>query len=317
MLFLIYFVLVFIVVGIVRVGSRKRLAGLVVTVPEIGAVTARRFARSIMLRNIAALAAGGVVLWALHLVNQAQPGWYGLPLMLAPGLAATLGLLVFALCPTRIVTDQSSRRSADLVPRRVWSYGPAWGFLLPLTAAGAVVAFAIIAGLASSAQPDGAFRSITIGSSTAGPYPGWYYGLPLIGLTVLLAAATLFALGRIASAARSEQYSDLDRAARILATRVVMQLSSGALFLYFGGVLLFAGWATSNAATVFAPGGVALSSVQPAAAIGLTEVVAGLTVALLGGVLVILSILDATRQPLGRVAAADAREVDAASVRQS
>ncbi|WP_129590539.1 hypothetical protein [Cryobacterium aureum] len=317
MLFLIYFVLVFIVVGIVRVGSRKRLAGLVVTVPEIGAVTARRFARSIMLRNIAALAAGGVVLWALDLVNQAQPGWYGLPLMLAPGLAATLGLLVFALCPTRIVTDRSSRRSADLVPRRVWSYGPAWGFLLPLSAAVAVVVFAIIAGLASSAQLDGAFRSITIGSSTSGPYPGWYYGLPLIGLTVLLAAATLFALGGIASAARSERFAELDRAVRILATRVVMQLSSGALFLYFGGVLLFAGWATRNAATVFAPGGVALSSAQPAAAIGLTEVIVGLVAALLGGVLVILSILDATRQPLGRVAPAGAPTADAASAQQS
>ncbi|WP_140425732.1 hypothetical protein [Cryobacterium sp. N19] len=317
MLFLLYFVLVFIVVGVVRVGSRKRLAGLVVTVDNIGTVRARRFARSIIVRNISALAAGGVVLWALDLVNQAHPGWYGLPLMIAPGLAATLGLLVFALCPTRIVTDRASRRSADLMPRRVWSYGPAWGFLLPLTAAATVVAFAIIAGLASSPQPDGAFRSITIGSSTAGPYPGWYYGLPLIGLTVLLAAATLFALGRIASAARSEQFSDLDRAVRILATRVVMQLSSGALFLYFGGVLLFAGWTTSNAATVFAPGGVALSSVQPAAAIGLTEVIAGLVVALLGGVLVILSILDATRQPLGRVAAVGTPAVDAASARES
>ncbi|TFD14908.1 hypothetical protein E3T35_00490 [Cryobacterium sp. TMT1-2-2] len=218
MLFLLYFVLVFIVVGVVRVGSRKRLAGLVVTVDDIGTVRARRFARSIMVRNISALAAGGVVLWALDLVNQAQPGWYG---------------------------------------------------------------------------------------------------LPLIGLTVLLAAATLFALGRIASAARSEQFSDLDRAVRILATRVVMQLSSGALFLYFGGVLLFAGWTTSNAATVFAPGGVALSSVQPAAAIGLTEVIAGLVVALLGGVLVILAILDATRQPLGRVAVVGTPAVDAASARES
>lgn len=316
MLFLIYFLLVFLVVGIVRVGSRKSLARLVVTVPGIGTVTARRFARSIMLRNVGTLAAGGVTLWALDRVNQAQPGWYGLPLMLAPGVAAAIGLLVFALTPTRIVTDRPKRRSANLVPRRVWTYGPAWGFLLPLCAAVAVVVFAIIAGLAASAPPDGAFRSITIGSRTAGPYPGWYYGVPLIGLTVLLAAATLFALGRIASAARSEQFDELDRSVRVLATRVVMQLSSGALFLYSGGVLLVAGWATRNAAVTFLPGG-ATSAVQPAAAFGLTELVAGLVVALLGGVLVSLSILDATTQPLGRVYPARASTANAASTQHS
>ncbi|TFD88994.1 hypothetical protein [Cryobacterium serini] len=317
MLFLIYFLLVFLVVGIVRVASRNGLAVLAVTVPEIGTVAARRFSRSIMLRNIGALLAGGMVLWSLDRLNQAQPGWYGLPLLLAPGVAAAIGLLVFALCPTRIVTDRPARRSADLVPRRVWTYGPAWGFLLPLGAAVATVVFAIIAGLASSAQPDGAFRSITIGQSTASPYPGWYYGVPLIGLTVLLAAVTLFALGRIASAARSEQFEALDRAVRILATRVVMQLSSGALFLYSGGVLLVAGWATRNAATTFLPGGTAASAMQPAATIGLTELVAGLIVTLLGGVLVILSILDATRQPLDRVSSAGAPTVDAASTRPS
>ncbi|WP_104199106.1 hypothetical protein [Cryobacterium sp. Y29] len=316
MLFLIYFLLVFLVVGIVRVGSRKSLARLVVTVPEIGTVTARRFARSIMLRNVGTLAAVAVALWALDRVHQAQPGWYGLPLMLAPGVAAAIGLLVFALMPTRIVTDRPTRRSADLVPRRVWTYGPAWGFLLPLCAAVAVVAFAIIAGLTASAPPDGAFRSITIGSRTAGPYPGWYYGVPLIGLTVLLAAATLFALGRLASAARSEQFDELDRAVRVLATRVVMQLSSGALFLYSGAVLLVAGWATRNAAITFLPGGTT-SAVQPAAAFGLTELVAGLVVALLGGVLVSLSILDATTQPLGRVYPARASTANAASTQHS
>ena len=316
MVFLIYFLLLFLVVGIVRVSSRKRLADLVVTVPEINAVTARRFARSIMLRNIGGLAAGGVVLWALDRINQAQPSWYGLPLMLAPGVAAVIGLLVFALSPTRIVTDRSRRRSADLVPRRVWTYGPAWGFLLPLCAAVAVVVFAVIAGLAASTPPDGTFRSITIGSRTAGPYPGWYYGVPLIGLTVLLAAATLFALGRIASAARPEHFDELDRAVRVLATRVVMQLSSGALFLYSGGVLLVAGWATRNAAITFLPGGTT-SAVQPAAAFGLIELGTGLIVALLGGVLVILSILDATRQPLGRVYPARASTTNAASTQQS
>ncbi|WP_104081794.1 hypothetical protein [Cryobacterium sp. Y11] len=316
MIFLAYILLTFIIVAIVRVSSRKRTAALSATVTGTEVAAARRFARSITLRNVGALAVAGAVLGLLKLVNDAQPGWYGLPLMLAPGLAAAAGLLVFALTPTRVVSARSSRRSADLLPRRPWSYGPAWGFLLPLIAAAAVIAFAIVAGLASSPQPDGGYRSITVGSSTSGPYPGWFYGLPLIGLTVLLTAATLFALGRIASSPRSERFGEIDRIVRVLATRVVMQLSSGALFLYFGGVLLFAGWATTNAASVFAPdGGGVVSNVQPAAFIGLSEVVVGLLVALLGGVLVVLSVLDATRQPLGRGAGTGSEKADAASAR--
>lgn len=313
MIFLAYILLTLVIVAIVRVSRRKRTAALRVTVTGTGIAAARRFARSIMLRNIGALAVAGAVLGLLNLVNDAQPGWYGLPLMLAPGLAAVAGLLVFALTPTRMVSTGASRRSADLSPRRPWSYGPAWGFLLPLIAAAAVIAFAIVAGFASSPQPDGSYRSITVGPGTSGPYPGWFYGLPLIGLTVLLAAATLFALGRIASSPRSDRFGELDRIVRVLATRVVMQLSSGALFLYFGGVLLFAGWATTNAATVFAPGGGVVSNVQPTAFIGLSEVVVGLLVALLGGVLVVLSVLDATRQPLGRVAGTGSEKADAAS----
>ncbi|WP_104135704.1 hypothetical protein [Cryobacterium sp. Y62] len=314
MIFLAFILLTLVIVAIVGVTSRKRTAALSITVSGTGTAAARRFARTILLRNIGVLAVTGVVLGLLNLVNDAQPGWYGLPLMLAPGLAAVAGLLVFALAPTRMVSTGSSKRSADLLPRRPWSYGPAWGFLLPLIAAAAVIAFAIVAGFASSPTPDGSYRSITVGSSTSGPYPGWFYGLPLIGLTVLLAAATLFALGRIASSPRSESFGELDRIVRVLATRVVMQLSSGALFLYFGGVLLFAGWATTNAATVFAPGdGGVVSNVQPAAFIGLSEVIVGLLMALLGGVLVVLSLLDATRQPLARVAGTGNKKADAAS----
>lgn len=325
MLFLLYFVLVFLIVKIVRVASRKRRSVLTVVVTGTEIMSARRFARSIMVRNISTVAVAGVVLWLLSIVNAARPGWYGLPLMLAPGLAAAIGLVVFALVPTRNVTVRRRRRSADLEPRRPWSYGPAWGFRLPVIIGTAVIIFAISTGLASGADPDGRYRVITVGSSTAGPYPGWYYGLPLIVMTVLLAAATLVALGRIASTARSavtddhveEHCDDLDRVVRILATRVVMQLSSGALFLYFGGVLVVAGRATTNVATTWASGGTVVSQLQPAAALGLTEIVAGVLATLLGGVLVTLSTLDATRQPLGRVAEVNSLTEPAASAHES
>jgi len=248
----------------------------------------------------------GVVIWIFSLINDARSGWYGLPLLVAPGIAVAIGVLVFALLSARIVSYRGPRRSASLMPRTAWCYGPAWGFLLPLIAAGAVIAFAIAAGLASSQQPDGAFRSIRIGTSVTGPYPGWYYGVPLIAVTVLLAGVTVFALGHIASAPRSAADNDpideLDRIVRILSTRTVMQLSSGALFLYSGCVSMVAGWATSNAATTFASGSRVLQHRQPATAIGVTEISVGVAFALLGGVLLTLSILDAAQQPLRRVA---------------
>jgi hypothetical protein len=123
---------------------------------------------------------------------------------------------------------------------------------------------------------------------------------------VLLAGVTVFALGHIASAPRSAADNDpideLDRIVRILSTRTVMQLSSGALFLYSGCVSMVAGWATSNAATTFASGSRVLQHRQPATAIGVTEISVGVAFALLGGVLLTLSILDAAQQPLRRVA---------------
>ena len=233
--------------------------------------------------------------------NQFVPQYYGLPLLLAPGAAAIVGLVAFALFPRVTAEIPTRRREANLVPRRLWSYGPGWAYVLPTVAGSAVILFAILAGLSSRQSQDGTYREIGFDlgsySSGAGPYPGWFYGIPLMAMTLCLLAATALALHRIAAAPRPTLASlgDADRLLRVFSARAVMKLSSGALFTYFGGVLLFAGLATTNAAHVW--NGNIFVAIQPATALGVTEAVLGLAFLILGGVLLALALADVTRLP--------------------
>jgi len=238
---------------------------------------------------------------AVCALNQYTPQSYGLPLMLAPGIAAIVGLTAFAFFPAVTAQSPTRRRQASLVPRRPWSYGPRWAYILPSVAAAAVVLFAILAGLSSRPSEDGTYRTIGFEldgtTSESSPYPGWYYGVPLIAMTLCLLAATLLALWRISAAPGPtlESLGEADRLLRVFSARAVMKLSSGALFTYFGGVLLYAGQATTNAATFW--NGSNSVTLQPAATLGVTEVVLGLAFVVLGGSLLTLAVVDVSRVP--------------------
>lgn len=261
-------------------------------------------ARSVLLltrsRNLLAVGAAIGVGVIGFTVSAGRPDLYGLPAMLTPGVAAIAALLVVSLVRAAPSARRDGVRSADLTPRRPWSYGPRWAFTLPLVGAGAVLAFAVVTGLTSSRSQDGHWRSISVRpESSAGPYPGWYYAVPLMAVTVLLVGATLFALGRNASAPRpSDTLLDTaDRQARARTTQMIMKLSSGAMFSYFGGVLFFAGVTTRNAARAWDPLTSGFERLQPQFAIGLVELFAGLAFGLLGLVLVLLSVVDALGLP--------------------
>lgn len=242
-----------------------------------------------------------VIFVATCALHQYGPQYYGLPLMLAPGAAAIVGLVAFALFPPVTAQSPTRRRQASLVPRRPWSYGPRWAYILPSVAAAAVVLFAIVAGLSSRPAEDGTYRTIgfELGDMTsgAGPYPGWFYGIPLIAMTVCLLAATLLALWRISAAPAPtlESLGEADRLLRVFSARAVMKLGSGALFTYFGGVLFYAGLATTSAATFW--NGANSVSLQPATTLGVTEVVLGLAFVILGGSLLTLAVVDVVRVP--------------------
>ncbi|WP_150308502.1 hypothetical protein [Planctomonas psychrotolerans] len=297
-------VLVAVGVSLALARARRTEAFRIAPVSESAAAALRGANGASRMRALAAITASAVAFAFFFALNEVRPDAFGLPLLLAPGAAAIVGLTVLgAIPPARMNTvTLSPRRSASLAPRRPWSFGPPWAYLIPLTAAVSAAIFTTLAGMSSTVADDGTYRAIRVSlgdaTSTSTPYPGWYYGVPLLIMTALLTAATLFALARIASAPApaDEALTEADRILRIASTRVVMKVSSGALFAYFGGALFFAGQATRNAATFLT--GTSATVVQPEGVVGTVEVVAGTGGLILGAVLLCLAAIDAVRAPV-------------------
>ncbi|WP_141629969.1 hypothetical protein [Salinibacterium sp. PAMC 21357] len=162
--------------------------------------------------------------------------------------------------------------------------------MLPVVIAAAFVVMLVGTGLTASADENGLLRVITVAeattSSTASPYPGWFYGVPLIAVTVVLAVSTLLALSRV-SATQSlpiEGFAELDRQWRAGSTLVITKLSTSALLLYFGGTAFIAGQATRNVATTYTAAGDTFSATfrQPELAIGVSLQVLGAVLAISG-----------------------------------
>lgn len=160
----------------------------------------------------------------------------------APALAGIAFVLAIALGEVTWPTPAGRVRTAELgqsrppAPRRL---------ALGLAAAFAAVATLVIAG-GRTAATDG--RSVEVhwthGAAGAGPYPGWYYGLPIaVGLAVL-GVATWWSLRRIdARAALGEQLREDDWAARTAAKTRTLRGALAAVLLTFGGTALVMGGA--------------------------------------------------------------------------
>lgn len=134
-------------------------------------------------------------------LHDQHPEWLGLPLFIAPGAGLAIALVAFG-----IASDGSRRkylpvRSANLTTRTVGSYlSRSSRRKLALLTAGVVV-LVLIGGLTSSPDDSGFHRAFTVHSAvqstTAGPYPGWFYGVPLLLTLPLLALGTWVALRRV------------------------------------------------------------------------------------------------------------------------
>jgi len=252
------------------------------------AARAYRRARS---RALLCLGAALAVLVGGMALHSARPELLGLPLALAPGVAAATALLGFAVLPSA-VEPSSGPVSAALTPRTAWSFGRRRAFALPATLAAASLAFLGWAALVADPDDQGRMRSfsITDGATTAssGPFPGSFYGLPLAVVTVLLAGSTYLALRRIASTAALPVplASVADRHWRTGSTRVVTQLATTALLGHLGGAAAFAGLAVRSAATTISMNGGNASRMAPTgtvlAVVGGALLVAGVGTAVLG-----------------------------------
>jgi hypothetical protein len=182
-------------------------------------------------RNLLAFGAGIILLAVLTSVGMA---WEAVDLgrivLVAPMLAATGAVVVVAIAPTATLHEPDGQRAAELAPRRPWDFGARWMFVLSAVLLLALVAVFVMLGL--SADDDG--RSVTrvteLTSTSASPYPGFFYGMPLLIVTVVEAIVTGVALARIASAPRptAEQLRSADDVLRRVSTGVVLVLAGNA-----------------------------------------------------------------------------------------
>lgn len=198
--------------------------------------------------------AGGAIALAVGLLvamvslGFAIPWALGVPLALAPTVAASGGLLFYAFPGQRAFrVPANSVRSASLEPRSPWTLVRRPSVWLPLGTALGLSSFLIFTGVTAGTDELGRSRQITvstpISSSSAGPYPGWFYGVPiLLGIVVLL-ASTFIALHRVSKipAFPMRELADIDRKWRLGSTRIVSAISGTGLLITWGGVMLIAG----------------------------------------------------------------------------
>ena len=286
---------VLVIIGVIALLRRGR-TGVVSPLNMDDGLLGQRVITHARRRVVVAVGFSVALFFAVACVGFTAPQLLGIPLGLAPGLAVSGGLLLFAATPSASVPPYE-RTSASLRPRDPWSFGPRWAFVLPLTIAATLIAFLVWTGINSSPDENGLHRTISVvdatSKSTSGPYPGWFYGVPLIAVTVVLAASTVLALGRVSKTPSIPKVdlAAVDRRWREASTRVITNLSTAALLGYFGGTAFTAGQATVNVAMTGGPGGYIFR--QPEFAVGIVFLVAGALLAAAGLVFLILSARDA------------------------
>jgi hypothetical protein len=222
--------------------SARTLTGVAV-VPAIVAGEARTLVGAVRRRMLLGILVGLLVTIAVASlpIDRVQTA-----IAIAPGVGAAFGLAALAISPFPRRVAESGLRQADLTPRGLASFGPRWGFVLPLVGAVLLVLLLIATGVSSTPDDFGRLRDITVSApeqtNSAGPYPGWFYGVPILLAVGLLIAGLLTALHRVAGAPRigTADVAALDSALRSALTRFVMLFGSAVVVLYLGAITLTA-----------------------------------------------------------------------------
>ncbi|SJM46827.1 hypothetical protein CZ771_01325 [Actinomycetales bacterium JB111] len=180
------------------------------------------------------------------------PQWLGVGAALAPSVAGAAGLLLYAAMPPRAPAGTTAHRSASLRRRTAWNVAPTRSLVTLGVVLTLQVALLVGAGITAADDELGRPRafSLTDGvvTSTSSPYPGWFYALPLLVGTALLALAIWVARRRIASTASlpGAGLEDLDAVWRERSAQVVVGLATAAVSFQLGGTALFAGTIIRN-----------------------------------------------------------------------
>lgn len=200
--------------------------------------------------------ASALMTMVVCVLSPAMRGSLGVLLALAPSLSASVGLLMYALIPVTPDAGTENVRYASLQPRYPWSFVTTGQFIGLGATTTVLLALLIGAGITASAddmgRPSRNF-SITVGDigSAAGPYPGWYYGIPMLAGTLVLAGSALLALRRVVTtpALPGSGLESQNRHWNRVSTHVIVNVVQAALLLQIAGVAGIAGTALKNVAS--------------------------------------------------------------------
>ncbi|MBT1173423.1 hypothetical protein JS528_08695 [Bifidobacterium sp. MA2] len=294
-----------------RVPPTRSAPGIASSVPAVtpAVVSAARK------RVVIGVAVGAVVLAAGLGINGYLPEYRYLPAALTPGLATIACLLTLAMpfpgtssLPTPSDDDV---RVASLRTREPWTYARRYVLAQPLLVAALLIVYLCFTMATASADDMGLMTSIALDhgdgtSASSGPYPGSYYAIPLIGVTLLLVGSTCAALWRVAHVPGDPdpRHARADRLWRVELTRFATFLSVGAMLAYASAVLEVAGAATWRLGTHDGTlSSVYADDVYPT--LGKLQVGAGVVLLVVAAVYLILMLGSVRRLWLIRVAGDD------------
>jgi hypothetical protein len=233
----------------VRRRPREALAGRLV--PVIRA--ARR-------RAMIAVLFAATVFLVVAVAGITMPQLLGLPFAVAPLIAGAAGMLLYGATPPRLVALQSDEpRVARLVPRSVLSALPARRAGAFLAAVLALVVLLIFGGVTATLDEDGRSRVLSVEahgvSSWARPYPGWFYGIPVLIALAVLVVSVLIALHRISTTPAFPRPSDADIDARWRrgSVEVILGLGTGSVLFALGGIAAMTGISMVNVMLMSSP----------------------------------------------------------------
>ena len=239
--------------------------------------------RAAQTRAIVAIGFTAVLLFVGFAVATAFPSLLGVPVAVAPALAGTGGLLLYAFTPP--AADPSGvthAHAASLTPRRGWTFTPRKTLVGLFGLVAATFALFVVTGVTSSTDDAGRHRAMTfVGDgfmSSASPYPGWFYAIPLMVATAGLVVAALLALRRLASTPSlpGPGLEQEDTVWRVESTRVLTTLLGAMMALQFGGVGVIAGNTARNAASHPDVSGVVSAAADAILVVGFVALVASL-----------------------------------------
>jgi hypothetical protein len=275
--------------------------------PSTALVAARRHAGSIDALAWVGLVAALVILQVFtpSLTNGLGTG---VLIGLTPTLAGATFLAVQSVGELTWPRPSGPVRRAPLTPRTVRTLAPVGLRRLTWVWAGGLATTLVACGLASGNGRDIERVWDAASSGAAGPFPGWFYGGPLLVATAVVVAATevvLLLVARRPAAADTAPADDL--ALRTVSARRVLRGTQLVLAWTLAGVLFVAGTALRSVGTIEVDG-VGRTSVGLVAG-GTTLLLLGLAVALAGP----LTMVRTTVAAPARSAATAGRALHAAS----